>query len=78
MGRRKKRLTRKEVHESNVSIIMSGKGSIDYIREHGNKGVFYCPTYDDKILLVENLGNYKETFFDSMDDLKNYVEKVYG
>ena len=68
---------RKSKNKEKVNVIMSCKGSIDYIRTHKSKGVFYCPDYDGKILLVENVKGYKEHFFNTDTELIKYIKEVY-
>lgn len=67
----------KKIKEDQPHIVMSCKGSIDLIIKNKTKGVFYCPNYDDKILLIENIKSYKETYFDTWKDFEDYVKEVY-
>ena len=56
----------------------SGIGSISYIRSHHSKGLFYCPDPKvNKIILIENIKEYKESLFDSIEDLEKYLTTKY-
>lgn len=70
----------KKKSKDSINIVMACKGSIDIIRSNGEKGskaVFYCPNFDDKILLVDNLKKYKEIFFNTWEEFDDYVKENY-
>ena len=67
----------KKSKTSDITVKMGGKGSLNYVKEHKSKGIFYCPNYDGKVFLIENVDKYKEAFFDSMQDLEEYLARKY-
>lgn len=66
--------------ESKINIVMSCRGSMDLIRSHKekvSKGIFYCPDYQGKVILVDTTKGYTEHFFNDMEQLEKYVNEVY-
>lgn len=69
---------RKISSEESAVVRRSGIGSMSYIRSHHTRGLFYCPDpKTGKINLIESLKGFKESSFNSIEDLEKYLITKY-
>ena len=70
-----------DTSKNNIYIVRSCKGSIEQIRKNKtSRGVFFCEDYPEKgkVILIENVKGYKESIFDSLEEVSNYIDERYG
>lgn len=66
----RKSTSKETTNPKEITISFAGIGSYNYIKEHGEKGLFWTISQDGKYLLLDTRTKLKESSFDTISEMQ--------